>query len=908
MTDREQNYLGTVERSLSMNDAELRDALGELKAQAEDEVSTAAADMSSTVGEMMGKVDLALQANERDMAKPVAKVADAVTTALTDSYRDLESAGYIPQVYYADVQADLSDPDQLGTFLKRYSPASLTCVDAETGQAVPCGSPDANRTLDFPVSPPPANGPASPPAAPPSPDCFPAGPLDPSNPSRLICTKPDGGTAGGGPIPAPEPVPEPIPSGGTCPAPEPPQFVCPAPVIVLPPPVNPADLKPGEPSPGTQPPPEPVCPDQPDVVVNVAPPNVEVKLPDPAEQPRFRFKVLDPAIQGPGALNLDAEDGCDTLNGACDKWDGIVNAVGGGVQDVADLATGVFGRWISNRLNVAQTTAGPVLNLAFSLFSDVKDDSQEAFTARITAAQFSQVRLLHKMVESNFGKDAACAMAPAAAAAAAVGIAQELAFDFSYFVTPFKYESQYIFPVYIPEQPCIDAMWLGDRITDEQHECLTRAHGNLPNLHRICAEEKRERPNANEWIDLWRRGRITEDRLFTEMRRLGWLDRNETANKIVLSEAIPTFGDVIRFMVRDTENAAAVAQGELDKGFEQNFAGQLKAWATANGVSEDLARRYWRAHWQWISPTQGYEMIHRLRPGVVDEKLVTTADDVRKVLEINDVAPAFLDRLIAISYSPLTRVDVRRAYEIGVLDEDDVRNAYLDLGYNESNADTLTQFTVAQKEQKEARAVKVWSLASIATAYKDATIDRSFAFSKARTLLPSDEATAQFLFDVEVKADAEFRKRCLAALKKRFIMGEFDTLRAQDEVENVVGDRGRAVKIVNGWECERSSRRKEVAAGTLCKWMGQGIIDQPTYIVRLANLGYTEDDARRMLASCGQEIFEKERRRALSEAKRNLDEYRKRQAELKAAIKEYEKKLAELEKKYGQCQPNGVHA
>lgn len=908
MASRTDQYARIVGESADLNDRELSDLKAELVQGVDEQLTGNAAELASTVGELTGAVDLHLGRNAAEMAKPLAKVQEAIESRVTDSYRDLASAGYVPQVYYADVQADLSDPDQVSTFLKRYNPASLNCVNAETGQVVPCDSPDAARTNDFPSPAPPVNGTASPLAAPPSPDCFPAGPLDPANPSRLICVKPADGTAGGGPISAPEPAPEPIPSGGTCPAPEPPQFVCPAPVIVLPPPINPADLRLGEPSPGQQPPPEPVCPEQPDVNVNVAAPNVEIKLPEPKDEPRFKFKMLNPAPGGAVIADPDSDQWCDRMQDACDEWNQRVNGAAGGVQDVADYLTVPFGRWVSNALGVASTAAGPVLNAAFSLFADVKDDSREAYEARAWAAQFSQVRILQAGAKNLFGDDVACAMAPAALAANLVGLASSLPFNFTYFVQPLVYQSQYLFPVYIPEQPCIDALWLGDRITDEQHECYTRAHGNLPALHRMCAEEKRERPNANEWIDLWRRGRVTEDRLFTELRRLGWLDRNETANKIVLSEAIPTFGDVIRFMVRDTENAAAVAQGELDKGFEANFAGQLKAWATANGVSEDLARRYWRAHWQWISPTQGYEMIHRLRPGVVDEKLVTTADDVRKVLEINDVAPAFLDRLIAISYSPLTRVDVRRAYEIGVLDEDDVRNAYLDLGYNEANADTLTQFTVAQKEQKDARAVKVWSLAAVASAYKDGTIDRSFAFAKARALLPSDAAADQFLVDVEVKADAEFRKRCLAALKKRFVMGEFDTLRAQDAVENVTGDRSRAVKIVDGWECERSSRRKEVAAGTLCKWLGQGVIDQPTYIVRLGNLGYTEDDARRMLASCGQEIFEKERRRALSEAKRNLDEYRKRQAELKAAIKDLEKKLAELQKQYGQCQPNGTHA
>jgi hypothetical protein len=668
------------------------------------------------------------------------------------------------------------------------------------------------------------------------------------------------------------------------------------------PPENPADLQPGECSPGDpdcKPKPEPECPEPP--IVNVGGPRVEVNIPDPKDQPKFNFKILDPNPDAGVVPRWDSEGGCDQAAGLLDSWRQTVFGVQGPLQDVADFAAVGFGGWISNRLGINQFQGRAAASLAFSLFSEAADDSQEAFTVRAQAAAFSSVRLLYRAVADRLGESCAVAMAPATMAAALqTGMAEE-GISFDYFLEPWLQESRYLCPVYLPTQPEIDAIWLGDRITSEQHECYTRALGNLPGLHRINAEEKRERPNAGQWIQLFMRGEIDQDRLFREMRKLGWLDQSEMARLVQLSAAVPAFGDVIRFMVRDTENPQAVASGQLDSGFSESFVGQLKQWATANGVTDDLARRYWRAHWQWPSNTQLYEMLHRLRPGEVPDNLAVTQEDARKVLQINDVAPAFVDKLIAVSYSPLTRVDVRRAYEIGVLTAEDVKRAYLDLGYDEKNATTLTAFTVRDVERKEARAVKVWSLAAIASAYEAGTIDVSFAFAKARLLLPSDAATEQFLFDVDAKRKANVRKKCLAAARKRFMTGEFNYLQAQGIVDNIIGDYQRAVDIVNGWDCERSGRRKEVAAGTLCKWLGQGLIDVPTLVNRLGNLGYTSEDATRMMASCGQDIFERERKAAIAEARRQKSELDKRLRELRDAIAAREKKLKELMTKEEEC-------
>ena len=78
---------------------------------------------------------------------------------------------------------------------------------------------------------------------------------------------------------------------------------------------------------------------------------------------------------------------------------------------------------------------------------------------------------------------------------------------------------------------------------------------------------------------------------------------------------------------------------------------------------------------------QGFEMLHR--------RVIEDAD-LDLLLRALDVMPFWREKLKDISYNPLTRVDVRRMHRIGVLEEEGVFNAYLDVGYNEENAQLMT--------------------------------------------------------------------------------------------------------------------------------------------------------------------------------------------------------------------------
>jgi hypothetical protein len=193
--------------------------------------------------------------------------------------------------------------------------------------------------------------------------------------------------------------------------------------------------------------------------------------------------------------------------------------------------------------------------------------------------------------------------------------------------------------------------------------------------------------SVNEDIAAWLRGLITDQELEDRLYKL-WYNIKDRDIIKKLSQVIPGIQDLIRLAVREAWNDETSRRFEYDADYPQ----QVEEWAKKQGLSPDWVRRYWRAHWELPSVSDGYEMLHRLRPGRTNVPF--TKDDLELLLRTADIPRFFRERLIAISYQPYTRVDVRRMYKIGILNKDEVYQTYLDLGYDAEHAKNLTEFTV----------------------------------------------------------------------------------------------------------------------------------------------------------------------------------------------------------------------
>jgi len=192
-----------------------------------------------------------------------------------------------------------------------------------------------------------------------------------------------------------------------------------------------------------------------------------------------------------------------------------------------------------------------------------------------------------------------------------------------------------------------------------------------------------------------------------------------------LMHQIPPVGDIITMAVREAFTPAIAERF----GQYEDFPTDLQTYAAMQGLSPEWAKRYWAAHWSLPSPQQGFEMLHR---GVIE------VDDLDLLLRASDVMPFWRDKLVQIAYRPLTRVDVRRMYGLGVLDEGEVYEAYRQLGYDKTNAERMAEFTVKQVLETQSR----FNATDIIAAFNNRLVDDSEARSLLRAIgIPSENAS-----------------------------------------------------------------------------------------------------------------------------------------------------------------------
>lgn len=435
---------------------------------------------------------------------------------------------------------------------------------------------------------------------------------------------------------------------------------------------------------------------------------------------------------------------------------------------------------------------------------------------------------------------------------------------------------------------------------------------------------------------LWR-GILSPEEYREQIRRNQWLRPDAAEMWLRLAEPIPPVQDIIRMMIRDVADPAVVARFRLDDLFADKYQGPLRQWGEMQGISEEVARAYWRAHWTIPSPTQLFEMWHRSRALPDGHPAKITFEDIRQALIQQDILPFWIEPLLQTSFSVLRLVDIRRALEIGAIDRDEVRRQLVKRGYDDRDADIITEFYVRQQQRgfRRHQAVQEWhqgrmDWADVAARLRadgatEATIEeirrrgqryllqvrevREYAqgiwtwpeVQDRLVRLGADPDTIERAHDWGLRRRlAAHRRRCIAAVADRVRMGELDRLAAQQLLVDLMRDPAEAQMLVDAWLCERSMRSRQVTASQMCGWLERGLITPDEMLARLIRLGYTDGDALRVLAACGIDIAERTRRRLEQERRKREAAQRRAEQELARQRREEERRTREREMRLAQ--------
>jgi len=358
-----------------------------------------------------------------------------------------------------------------------------------------------------------------------------------------------------------------------------------------------------------------------------------------------------------------------------------------------------------------------------------------------------------------------------------------------------------------------DALLPPSMVGDAHNRFLTVSHGYAEHLARqgyrnediaVILELRRRLLNPQDVQEAYlRRIPLSEDWPLALL-KMGYTDV-DTQALLELAHRLPGPSDLVRMGVREVftpEIAEAFGQfKEMPAGFERLM--QLEGYSPAGSTVADgslpdpshtWAQAFWAAHWDLPSISQAFEFLHR---GVkmADGHLFDT-DDLNFLLRALDVMPNWRDPLRQISYNPLTRVDIRRVFKAGVVQEDKVLQVYKALGYSPEDAAILTAWVVKEyapggTKDTELRAA---TLATVRAAYARRLLDRDGAMDRLREDLDYETDDAElilaiwdfdFFLDPSERSALKPQELSRSIIEQAYERGLVDGNRASAELEEL---------------------------------------------------------------------------------------------------------------------------
>lgn len=367
-------------------------------------------------------------------------------------------------------------------------------------------------------------------------------------------------------------------------------------------------------------------------------------------------------------------------------------------------------------------------------------------------------------------------------------------------------------------------------ISEDEARAAGLKQGMLYDKTDTLSEAAKQPLSMSEAISAFRRGFIDAPRLNRNAERLGYdLEDAETVTR--LSDILPGPNDLIQMAVREVFSPDIAEKFQLFSDIPPAFI----EYAEQQGLSEEWSKRYWGAHWQLPSAQQGFEMFHR---GLIDEETLNL------LIRALDVSPIWREPLKGITYNQITRVDIRRIFQLGLIDRDEVFDRFRKNGYSPEDSELLTQFYevyTGDQEDKSALDPKGVTMSQVRDLRKLGTISFDQAVEQLE-IVGYDQDYAVILVqswidEAEYKARADLINRYTRrAIREDMNDSEVESLFAElnlthDELVNVK-------RVVSVERLEFSSIPSKAELFTLAS---KGIIDYDKWYHMMRRHGYSDE-------------------------------------------------------------------
>lgn len=399
-----------------------------------------------------------------------------------------------------------------------------------------------------------------------------------------------------------------------------------------------------------------------------------------------------------------------------------------------------------------------------------------------------------------------------------------------------EYKKNQLMPNAIPSPGELLTLYARGEIPEAYFKENMTMHGYSWEVTDMITKLYRTYMSVSDYVSLYRRGHITEEMLYKEMDRQG-IPPSERSLNLHALEFFPSPADLVRFAVREVYTPEIVEKFRTDEDLPAQFITE----AAKAGMGEEQARNFWRSHWDLPSAQMGFVMFQRN---------IITYDELIVLLRTLDIMPFWRDKLIQLSYSPLTRVDVRRMYGEGVLNEEDLPQKYQDQGYSPENAKLLADFTV----KYENREIKGVTRANVIAAYKNDLLDDEELLNYLKEMGYS-QLVINFWWEQAIyeKAQAEINLY-IDDIVAIYLAGGKSLSDVQNALNGLDIPASYVDNILRKIVTQKAKSLKVPSKEDLSEWILNGVIDDVYFATKMRMLHYDEEDIQHYLENIAKKV------------------------------------------------------
>lgn len=320
---------------------------------------------------------------------------------------------------------------------------------------------------------------------------------------------------------------------------------------------------------------------------------------------------------------------------------------------------------------------------------------------------------------------------------------------------------------------------------------------------------------------LWWRKIIDDQQVYVRMRELGYTDTR--IKEIVASwSLIPPPTDLLTMVAHEAFEPDSIRKMGLDEEFPEEQA----EWLEKQGLSRYWQMKYWISHWEQPSIQMGYEMLQR---GIINR------EDLEFLFRTVEIPRFWREKLLAIAYTPYTRVDSRRMHKLGVLSDDELVTAYKDIGYDQQHAEKMALFT----KRANMAAEKDLSKADVLNGYKDRLLTKSQTSQFLIRLGYSTDEADYYLARTDFDLEQALSKAQQTAVKTRFLARLIDKAEARRLLDALGLPSANTEILLATWEVSLIPDEKLPTRTDLDKFLKADIISSDVYRQEMRRLGYS---------------------------------------------------------------------